>query len=136
MFYTEYTSPIGQLLLVGDSHSVHKIVFPQERRSAAPESDWQPNAQAFSTLIGELDQYFNGTLQQFTVPVSPQGTEFQRTVWGALKNVEYGATCSYRDIETAIGKPLQQPLESRQPVAQSVRLTALTQYPSSSPAIG
>lgn len=105
MYYTEYNSPIGPLLLVGDGQCVHKIVFPQNHQPAEPDFQWVLNKEAFDSLSAELDAYFIGTLQQFTVPLNPGGTEFQQTVWQALRNVEYGATCSYRDIATAIGKP-------------------------------
>lgn len=105
MYYTEYNSPIGQLLLVGDDHSLHKILFPQKQCASEPESNWESNPTPFNHLIKELDAYFSGKLQKFTVPLSPAGTEFQHSVWQALQTIDYGDKCSYRDIATLIGKP-------------------------------
>lgn len=39
------------------------------------------------------------------MPLSPQGTEFERTVWKALQAIPYGETRSYGDIARRIGRP-------------------------------
>lgn len=105
MYYAQYDSPIGQLLLVGDGEKIHKIVFPDDRRPTEPEESWELQSSAFASLTEQLDAYFVGSLQEFSVSLSPDGTEFQHRVWDALLNVDYGDTCSYRDIAGAIGKP-------------------------------
>lgn len=33
------------------------------------------------------------------------GTEFQRQVWEALREIPYGSTCTYGDIAARIGRP-------------------------------
>ena len=53
----------------------------------------------------ELEQYFAGTLRDFTVPVKLHGTPFQLAVWQELLKIPYGETRSYKDIACAIGKP-------------------------------
>lgn len=105
MYYTEYNSPIGPLLLVGNDQSLHKVLFPQKQCAAKPDDSWESNQAPFNYLIEELDAYFLGKLQKFTVPLSPEGTEFQHSVWQVLQTIDYGETCSYRDIATRIGKP-------------------------------
>lgn len=105
MYYSQYLSPIGPLLLVGDGENIHKITFPDGQRCADPDESWECDYTVFSDASEQLDAYFAGTLQHFTLPLSPQGTEFQQSVWGALQKVKYGVTCSYRDIARAIGKP-------------------------------
>lgn len=105
MYYSQYDSPIGQLLLVGDGENIHKIVFPGDQRSTEPDKAWEPDSAVFNSLAEQLDAYFAGSLQEFNVSLSPDGTEFQRSVWDALLKVDYGNTCSYRDIAGVIGKP-------------------------------
>ncbi len=105
MYYSQYLSPIGQLLIVGDGENIQKILFPNDRRPTEPESDWQQNDAVFAEFTEQLDAYFGGKLQRFDVPLAPDGTQFQRAVWDALLDVEYGETRSYRDIASAIGKP-------------------------------
>jgi len=105
MFYCLYHSPIGQLLLVGDGRQIHKIVFPDGAKPSEPDNDWQKNPAPFKALISQLDAYFDGSLQRFSIALCAQGTQFQQSVWSALQNIDYGETCSYLDIATEIGKP-------------------------------
>lgn len=56
-------------------------------------------------LEEELEAYFAGTLQSFTVPLDLRGTEFQQRVWKALCQVPYGETRSYADQAEMIGAP-------------------------------
>ena len=54
-------------------------------------------------LRRELAQYFQGRLQQFSVPLHIIGTEFQEQVWGVLQNIPYGETHSYKQQAEALG---------------------------------
>jgi AraC family transcriptional regulator of adaptative response/methylated-DNA-[protein]-cysteine methyltransferase len=53
----------------------------------------------------ELGEYFAGKRREFTVPLAPVGTPFQRAVWDQLRQIPYGQTCSYEDLAKAVGKP-------------------------------
>ncbi len=53
----------------------------------------------------QLRAYFAGTLRVFTVPLDLRGTEFQLSVWEALRGVPYGQTVSYAALAAAIGRP-------------------------------
>jgi methylated-DNA-[protein]-cysteine S-methyltransferase len=55
--------------------------------------------------IRQLSAYFEGTRRDFDLPISPQGTEFQRLVWQHLLDIPYGQIISYQDLAKAIGKP-------------------------------
>lgn len=56
----------------------------------------------FDQLTQELDQYFEGKLQKFTVPLETPGTEFQQKVWKVLQDIPYGKTRSYKEQAIAI----------------------------------
>jgi len=56
-------------------------------------------------LMDELNGYFAGTVQGFTVPLIYPGSDFQVKVWKALLRIPYGETCSYDDLATAVGSP-------------------------------
>ena len=56
-------------------------------------------------VADELLEYFAGTRTEFTVPLSPAGTDFQRTVWRALQRIPYGETRTYGEIAEAVGRP-------------------------------
>src|SRR5690606_9899752 len=66
---------------------------------------WRRDNALFKTTTEEMTAYLQGELQQFSVPVSPQGTEFQREVWQALREIPYGGVASYRDIAVRVGRP-------------------------------
>ena len=53
----------------------------------------------------ELQEYFAGQRRQFDLPLAPQGTPFQQSVWQALRQIPYGQTASYKQIAQAIGHP-------------------------------
>jgi methylated-DNA-[protein]-cysteine S-methyltransferase len=55
--------------------------------------------------FSQLNAYLAGNLQQFSLPLAPQGTDFRQTVWQALLTIPYGKTASYQEIAVAIGNP-------------------------------
>ncbi len=53
----------------------------------------------------ELNRYFEGELEKFTIPLVIPGTKFQRAVWEKLRQIPYGTTQSYEQLAKRIGKP-------------------------------
>src|SRR5690606_5230010 len=53
----------------------------------------------------QLEEYFAGKRRDFDLPLSPRGTDFQRSVWTTLAAIPYGRTWSYLDLARRIGKP-------------------------------
>jgi len=51
----------------------------------------------------QLDAYFGGTLQKFSLPLQAPGTVFQEAVWQALLQIRYGEMRSYADVASGIG---------------------------------
>ena len=56
-------------------------------------------------LEQQLNQYFQGTLHYFELPLAPKGTPFQQEVWQALCTIPYAETYSYRDIAAQVKRP-------------------------------
>jgi O6-methylguanine-DNA--protein-cysteine methyltransferase len=46
-------------------------------------------------LRAEVAEYFAGDRRDFTVPVAPQGTDFELQAWRFLQTIPYGQTRSY-----------------------------------------
>lgn len=57
----------------------------------------------FETLEKELSEYFTGERTRFSVPLSPVGTAFQKSVWKALMEIPYGETWTYRKQSEFLG---------------------------------
>jgi methylated-DNA-[protein]-cysteine S-methyltransferase len=89
-FYTRLLSPIGSLLLVGDNSGLRQITFPHNGAPAAPQPDWLEDSFAFAEPIRQLHAYFAGDREKFDLPLSPQGTPFQQSVWNELCKIPYG----------------------------------------------
>ena len=53
----------------------------------------------------QLDEYFKGERQIFSVKLNPQGTLFQQEVWKALLEIPYGETRSYKQVAERVGNP-------------------------------
>ena len=53
----------------------------------------------------QIDEFFAGERKAFDLPLAPVGTEFQKKVWNALKEIPYGETRSYKDIAIAVDNP-------------------------------
>lgn len=98
-----YDSPLGELTLVSNGDALVELNFENGRypKPAQPVGDDKILKQARR----ELDAYFAGKLKAFTVPVAPEGTEFQKKAWKALQKIPYGATRSYAQQAVAVGNP-------------------------------
>ena len=71
---------------------------------AMPES--LPTADPLAEeTIHQFDAYFARRLTRFSLPIEARGTDFQRAVWAALREIPYGKTVSYADIARAVGNP-------------------------------
>jgi methylated-DNA-[protein]-cysteine S-methyltransferase len=103
--YTHLPSPIGPLLLVCDSAGLRQITFSKNDHPALPEPDWHEDQSAFAEAINQLRAYFAGELENFDLPLAPEGTEFQKKVWDQLCKIPYGETISYGALAKHIGNP-------------------------------
>ena len=105
LFYTHHKSPIGPLLLAGDETALVYLGFPTGKRAMQAKAEWQASERPFGEVRAQLAAYFEGDLREFDLALRPPGTEFQQSVWQALRQIPYGETRSYADIAKAIGRP-------------------------------
>jgi len=105
MLYTQIESPVGPLLLVADDAGLREILFVNGRHHARPDPGWKEQATPFKETIRQLHAYFAGELEDFALPLAPQGTAFQLRVWKRLCDIPYGETISYGQLARRIGNP-------------------------------
>ena len=48
--------------------------------------------------VAQLNAFFRNPRHQFTLPIDPTGTVFQRKVWNALRAIPVGETLSYGEL--------------------------------------
>lgn len=93
-------SPVGDLTLTEENGALTGLYFG--RRSLEGEEGLTALLEKASR---QLEEYFAGKRKQFDLPLSLRGTEFQRQVWAALRDIPYGETRSYGQIAQAVGRP-------------------------------
>ena len=105
MYYCYLDTPIGELLLAGDSDALGLVGFPEGAMRREPAPDWIYNEKPFAAAIRQLNEYFAGKRKDFDLPLRLDGTEFQMLVLQELRRIPYGETASYRDVAERIGRP-------------------------------
>ena len=101
-------SPIGPLTLVAAGGHLVALYLDAQRHRPGDETLGQPGdpgEQPFAAAAAQLSAYFAGQLTDFDLPLAPAGTEFQRRVWDALRQIPYGQTWSYGELARQIGSP-------------------------------
>ncbi len=109
LFFERLDTPIGTLTLAAEADGLRHIEFP-DNRHPVDRTAWIADAsgaaaEVLRTTRDQLREYFDGTRQTFDLPLRPQGTDFQMTVWRTLATIPWGATWSYGDLARSIGKP-------------------------------
>ena len=91
MNYCHIDSPIGRLLVAGDDEAVRYIEFPRNGKAGQPDPDWRESMRGpVAEAVRQLREYFDGGRTQFDLPLAPEGTPFQCTVWRQLQEIPYG----------------------------------------------
>lgn len=101
--YACYETEIGTVVISATQTGITGLTFKEE------ESDKEQKIKKETPLIKEayrqLKEYLQGKQKEFTLPLEPKGTEFQRKTWKALCTIPYGETRSYKQIAEQIGSP-------------------------------
>lgn len=102
IYTTFYTSPLGLLKLAATTDFVCGLSFVEEKTPIETEKVVVlPNFLQICTQ--QLDEYFAHTRKEFTLPLHPQGTDFQQTVWQELQKIPFGKTISYMMLAKRLG---------------------------------
>ena len=94
-------SQIGPIRLTSNGGALTNLSMLDEGDHAALVA--ADSCEILDLAADELAGYFRGTLRAFTVPLAPQGTEFQQRVWNCLTQIPYGTTISYLELATRAG---------------------------------
>lgn len=99
MGYLCYESPFGKIGLTDEDGCLIGLSF-------SPDPDQIPEpTPVLEETAKQLDAYFTGKQKNFTVPLNPKGTVFQKKVWKALCEIPYGETTSYGELARKVGSP-------------------------------
>lgn len=101
-------SPVGPLTIVAENGMITWLYMDVQRHAPAAEArglPGDPRDEPFAAAGAQLSAYFHGELTDFDLPLSPEGTEFQRKVWAGLRAIPYGQTVSYGELARRLGSP-------------------------------
>ena len=116
MYYREYASPVGKLLLTSDGEALTGLWMNREPPSGAIETKIPVLRQA----EGWLDGYFRGEGTMPDFPVAPEGTVFQKQVWEILLTIPFGKTRSYGEIGVEVARRMGRQKMSPQAIGGAV----------------
>lgn len=101
MNYTyTYETAIGTIQLEATDAAITKLLFGTQ-----PTAATKTETPLIKTAHRQLAEYLAGSRRVFDLPLSPQGTPFQKTVWAQLLKIPYGETASYGEIARMAGNP-------------------------------
>ena len=100
-------SPVGKLKLVANDRGLAAILWENDNPNRVRLSPLAENKEHPVLLETErqLNEYFAGNRDKFSVRFQFNGTEFQKEVWQALATIPFGKTLSYGEIARQIGRP-------------------------------
>ncbi|MDR3439602.1 methylated-DNA--[protein]-cysteine S-methyltransferase [Telmatospirillum sp.] len=90
MSHLSFPSPLGDITLF-------------EYQDALVALDWGrvdggEETSLLATARQQLDDYFDGKLRRFSLPLAPDGSAFQKKVWTAIERIPYGQVSSYGSL--------------------------------------
>lgn len=92
------STPPGNLTVTEENGALISVGFTDLPLSA-------PDTPLLCRAAREFSAYFERELREFSLPIAPLGTAFQRSVWQAAREIPYGQTRTYGEIAAAIGRP-------------------------------
>lgn len=106
IFYSYYPSPVGKLLMLAQNNQLTNLDFEQEQITPNPKWILNDDLPLFAQVKQALSRYFAGEKEDFrSIPLNPQGTNFQQSIWQALLQIGYGETSSYGALAQQINNP-------------------------------
>ena len=103
--HTAIDSPLGELTLVGHGGVLAGVYFAEHTRRPDPTTFGSRDDTGFDAAARQLDEYFRGERTGFDLPLGPQGNPFELRVWGLLRRIPYGRTCTYGQLAAVLGNP-------------------------------
>ena len=116
LYYAEFESPIGPLLIINDGNSMLRIDYGTLEELEKKLLKWANRyfkkihflhyPETCIEVIDQLKEYFKGKRKTFTFEKTIYGTDFQKMVWEKLSDgIPYGETKTYKEIGEMIDNP-------------------------------
>jgi len=104
--FSKFQTPAGEFsVAVRPDGAVAAAVFGGEGalRSRLRGAALVAGARRTAAAREQVEAWFRGERREFSIELAPEGTAFQKRVWGALLEIPFGKTRSYGDVARAVG---------------------------------
>lgn len=92
------STAVGQFRVEEDGIGISRVELAgQEAMEQAARTPLMMEAER------QIQAYLSGRLRRFDLPLSMQGSVFDRAVWAQLLEIPYGTVTTYGDIASALG---------------------------------
>lgn len=124
-----YDSPCGKIILASTDGNLCLCDWAEKpcaernirRLARMMKADFkEEGSNVLRQAEAQLDEYFAGERRVFDLPIHPVGTDFQKKVWGALLEIPYGETRTYKEIAQRVDN-----LKGIRAVAQAIGANGL-----------
>lgn len=100
-----FESPLGFIQVTKERKEISAIDFLDNKPGdEVVQYSGSPDP-LFVECRNQLNTYFEGSLQTFSLPLLFSGTVFQQKVWQQLLKIPYGQTISYQELAVRLGDP-------------------------------
>jgi AraC family transcriptional regulator of adaptative response/methylated-DNA-[protein]-cysteine methyltransferase len=103
---------LGSILVASTDEGIAAILLGDDRdalmrslRSRFPDARLVDGDQRFDDLVAEVVRFVDAPASRFERPLDLRGTDFERRVWLALREIPAGSTATYSEIAARIGAP-------------------------------
>jgi methylated-DNA-[protein]-cysteine S-methyltransferase len=102
LFY--YKTSMGEIGIADEDGAITDLFVKGMRRIGGSDFAIEETEIA-RRAAGQLVEYLSGERECFDIPMSPQGTTFQKKVWKAISDIPYGETRTYAEVAGMVGSP-------------------------------
>ncbi len=102
IIYNYYNSPVGEIELAEEDGFLLWAKFVETEKNKRSKQT-ETSSPLFIKAKEQLDRYFKNELENFDLPLTMRGTDFQKTVWEKLTLIPFGKTISYLTLSKQVG---------------------------------
>ncbi|MCY6369196.1 methylated-DNA--[protein]-cysteine S-methyltransferase [Clostridium ganghwense] len=104
--YKNIDSPVGTITLIASDKALKALLWKTQRKlceKAFESLELVSEHPIINKTERQLEEYFCGKRIKFDIPLSADGTEFQKQAWEILKNIPYGEVITYGEQAKKMG---------------------------------
>lgn len=104
IFFYETNTILNTIAIAGTNNYITNIFFESEIRHL-DNNFIIKETKIIKKCWLQINEYLTGKRKKFDIPISLEGTPFQKSVWEELQHIPYGKTATYKEIAININNP-------------------------------